>query len=73
MRTFSANIVTEFDRHFGAITCRELIGMDFAKPGEYQKFLESGVWKDKCEKYAAFMIERLYALEDQPPLFVQAP
>jgi hypothetical protein len=73
VRTFSANIVMEFDRHYGAINCRELIGMDFSKPGEYQKFLESGVWKDKCEKYVAFMIERLYALEDQPPLFVHAP
>jgi len=63
----------EFNRHFGGITCRELIGMDFSKPGEYQKFLESGIWKDKCEKYIEFMIETLYELETDRGLFAQAP
>ena len=46
--------------------------MDFSKPGEYQKFLESGTWKDKCEKYVEFMIDKLYDLEDDKGLFVQA-
>ncbi|RLC01946.1 MAG: hypothetical protein DRH90_15030, partial [Deltaproteobacteria bacterium] len=72
IRAFSAKIVTEFNRHFGDITCQGLIGMDFSKPGEYQKFLESGIWKDKCEKYVEFMIDRLYDLEDDKGLFVQA-
>ena len=73
IRAFSAKIVTEFNRQFGNITCRELIGMDFSKPGEYQRFLDSGVWKDKCEQYVAFMIDKLYELEDDRGLFVQAP
>ncbi|MBW2480056.1 MAG: C_GCAxxG_C_C family protein [Deltaproteobacteria bacterium] len=73
IRTLSATIVKEFNQNFGDITCRGLIGMDFSKPGEYQKFLESGVWKDKCVKYVEFMIEKLYGLEDQKQLFVQAP
>ena len=73
VRTFSANIVTEFNRHFGDITCRGLIGMDFAKSGEYQKFLESGIWKDKCVKYVEFMIDKLFELEKDSLLFVQAP
>ncbi len=72
IRTFSAKIAAEFNRHFGDITCRGLIGIDFSKPGEYQKFLESGIWKDKCEKYVTFLIEKLYALEDDRGLFVQA-
>jgi hypothetical protein len=46
--------------------------MDFSKPGEYQKFLKSRIWKDKCEKYVAFMIEKLYKLEVDRGLFVQA-
>ena len=73
IRTCSAKIVTEFNQHFGDITCRGLIGMDFSKPGVYQEFLQSGVWKDKCEKYVEFMIEKLYDLEDQKQLVVQAP
>jgi hypothetical protein len=73
IRAFSAKIVAEFKQHFGDIICRELIKMDFSKPGEYQKFLESGIWKDKCMKYAAFMIDRLYELERDRGLFVAAP
>jgi len=72
VRTFSAKIVTEFNRHFGNITCQGLIGVDFSKPGEYQRFLKSGIWKDKCEKYVEFMIDKLYELEDDRGLFVQA-
>ena len=73
IRAFSAKIISEFKQHFGDITCLGLIGMDFSKPGEYQKFQKSGIWKDKCEKYVEFMIDRLYELEDNKGLFVQAP
>ena len=72
IRAFSAKIVSEFNQHFGDITCRGLIDMDFSKPGEYQNFLESGIWKEKCEKYVEFMIDKLYALEEDKGLFVQA-
>ena len=72
IRAFSAKIVSEFNQHFGDITCQGLIGMDFSKPGVYQTFLESGIWKDKCEKYVEFMIEKLYELEEDRGLFVQA-
>ncbi len=73
IRMFSAQVVTEFKQKFGDINCQALIGMDFSKPGVYQQFLESGIWKDKCEKYVEFMIEKLYALEKDQGLFVQAP
>jgi len=72
IRIFSAKVVTEFNQQFGDITCQGLVNMDFSKPGEYQNFLASGIWKDKCEKYVAFMIEKLYALESDRGLFVQA-
>ncbi len=69
VRYYSGKIVSEFNQHFGDITCEGLIGIDFAKPGEYQKFLESGIWKEKCEKYVEFIIEKLYEFEDQKTLF----
>mgnify|MGYP001822093017 CR=1 FL=1 len=72
IRAFSAKIVSEFNQEFGDITCRNLIGMDFAKSGVYKDFLESGVWKEKCEKYVEFMIGKLYELETDKGLFVQA-
>jgi hypothetical protein len=71
VRGFAAQIVADFNREFGDITCRRLIGMDFSKPGVYREFLKSGIWKDKCEKYVEFMIGKLYELEKNRGLFVQ--
>lgn len=72
IRAFSARIVSEFNQHFGDITCQGLIKMDFSKPGVYKQFQDSGIWKDKCEKYVGFMIDKLYEFEDDRGLFVQA-
>jgi hypothetical protein len=72
IRAFSAKIVSEFNQHFGDITCQGLIKMDFSKPGVYKQFQDSGIWKDKCEKYVGFMIDKLYGLEEEKGLFVQA-
>ncbi|MBU2429988.1 MAG: C-GCAxxG-C-C family protein, partial [Proteobacteria bacterium] len=70
IRNFSGKLVNEFNQAFGDITCLGLIGMDFSKPGVYKEFLESGIWKEKCEKYMEFMIGKLYALEENKGLFV---
>jgi hypothetical protein len=64
-RHYSGKLVRSFTKQFGDITCRGLLGIDFSKPGEYQKFLESGAWKDKCEKYVQYIIEKLYEFEDE--------
>jgi hypothetical protein len=64
-RQYSGKLVRAFTKQFGDITCRGLLGIDFSKPSEYQKFRESGVWKDKCEKYIQYIIEKLYEFEDE--------
>jgi len=64
-REDASELVKEFAEKFGAITCRDLIGMDFSQPGVYQQFLESGVWKDKCVNYVQFVVEKLYALDEK--------
>jgi C_GCAxxG_C_C family probable redox protein len=64
-RHYSGKLVRHFTKQFGDITCRGLLGIDFSKPGEYQKFRESGVSKDKCEKYIQYIIEKLYEFEDE--------
>jgi hypothetical protein len=64
VRHSASKLVRDFTKQFGDITCRGLLGLDFSKPGEYQKFLESGVWKEKCEKYLQYTIEKLYEFED---------
>ena len=65
IRNHAGKLVRDFTKQFGDITCRGLLGLDFSKPGEYQKFLESGVWKEKCEKYVEYVIEKLYEFEDE--------
>jgi glutaredoxin 3 len=52
--------VGRFTETFSGLTCRQLVGYDFAAPGAYQEFLESGVWKEKCLEYVRFVTERVY-------------
>ena len=64
-RHYAGKLVRDFTKQFGDITCRGLLGLDFSKPDEYQRFRESGVWKEKCEKYVQYTIEKLYEFEDE--------
>ena len=64
-REDAGELVKSFADNFGAISCRELIGLDFSQPGVYQQFRESGIWKDKCDHYVQFVIEKLYELEER--------
>ena len=65
IRLYSAELVKSFNDRFGDINCGSLLGMDFSKPGEYQKFLVSGIWKEKCAKYVEFAVEKLYEFEER--------
>ncbi|MBN1572178.1 MAG: C_GCAxxG_C_C family protein [Deltaproteobacteria bacterium] len=61
-RQNAAEFVNLFRQEFGNITCSSLIGIDFSKPGEYKRFLDSKIWVDKCMKYAQFTVEKLIGL-----------
>jgi glutaredoxin 3 len=58
-------LVRGFKDEFGAISCRQLIGIDFSEPGEYRNFLESGIWQDKCLRYVQFVVERFYGFDQR--------
>jgi len=62
-RQHASEIVKSFTGKFGSITCLELVGIDFSEPGGYQQFQESGVWKEKCDNYVQFVIEKLYEMD----------
>jgi len=66
IRYNASRLAREFKETFGDITCAALIGIDFSKPGAYQAFHESGIWKDRCNNYVAFVIEKLYEFEHGP-------
>lgn len=61
----AAELLKSFREKFGAISCIDLVGIDFSKPGAYQEFQSSGVWQDKCDQYVKFVIEKLYDLEEK--------
>ena len=65
IRLQAGKLVGDFIQKFGDITCRGLLGLDFNVPGEYQKFRESGKPKDTCEQYVLYVIEKLYAFEQE--------
>ncbi len=62
-RQDASELVKSFVDKFGSISCFELVGIDFSKPGGYQQFQESGVRKEKCDNYVQFVIEKLYELD----------
>ncbi len=63
IRRHAAEFTQDFGATFGNITCRRLLEIDFSIPGEYRRFQKSGIWKDKCEKYVQYAIERLFEFE----------
>ena len=63
-REDAGQLVEGFKKQFGGMTCGGLLGIDFSEPGGYQKFQESGIWKDKCYKYIEYVVEKLYELDD---------
>jgi glutaredoxin 3 len=62
-RQDASELVRSFTQKFGTITCLDLVGIDFSKPGGYQEFQESGIWKEKCDHYVQFVLEKLYELD----------
>jgi len=62
-REEASKLVRDFSRKYGTIICRDLVGVDFSKPEEYQRFRDSGIAREKCDKYVQFVIERLYEME----------
>ena len=65
IRREASELVRSFTEKFGTIICRDLIGLDFSKPEEYRQFQESDIWKEKCDNYVQFVIEKLYELDER--------
>ena len=64
-RQDAGELVRSFTEKFGSIICRELLGFDFSDPESYRRFQESGIWKEKCDSYVQFVIEKLYELDEK--------
>jgi len=64
-RQDASEVVRSFTDKFGTIVCRDLLGFDFSDTEAARRFRESGIWKEKCDKYVQFTIEKLFELEQK--------
>lgn len=64
-RQDASELVRNFIEKYSALTCIDLLGLDFSQPGAYRQFQESGIWKEKCDNYIQFVIEKLYQLDER--------
>ncbi len=64
-REQASRLVRSFTETFGTIICRDLLGFDFADEASARQFRESGIWKEKCDKYVQYVIEKLYEFDEK--------
>jgi len=62
-RQDASELVRSFAQKFNNIICIDLVGVNFSQPEKFQQYLESGAWKEKCDGYVQFIIEKLYELD----------
>jgi C_GCAxxG_C_C family probable redox protein len=59
------HLIDGFEREFGAVDCRDLIGMELRAPGAHDAFLASGIWRDRCMHQVEFVVREMAALSDE--------
>jgi C_GCAxxG_C_C family probable redox protein len=64
-RQDASEVVRSFTDKFGTIICRDLLGFDFSDTEAARRFREEGIWREKCDKYVQFIIEKLYELDSR--------
>ena len=65
VRQDASEVVRTFTERFDTIICHDLLGFDFSDAEAARRFRESGLWKEKCDNYVQFTIEKLYELDDR--------
>lgn len=63
-RELVAGLMAEFQARHGAVTCRDLTGMDLRAPGVHQTFLAAGSWRTSCMDQIEFIVRRAAQLSD---------
>jgi C_GCAxxG_C_C family probable redox protein len=63
-RELVANLMDGFRQAYGAIDCRELVGLDLGAPGGHDAFIASWIWRDRCLRQVEFSVRALAPLAD---------
>jgi C_GCAxxG_C_C family probable redox protein len=59
---FSTELADTFRGRFGAIRCRDLLGLDLSKPEDLQIYREKGLWNTTCRNFIIEAAEIVYEL-----------
>jgi len=62
-RELVKDLMDRFEAEFGSTTCRGLLGLDLRKPGEHDRFIESGIWQTRCMAQIEFAVQHLAKLD----------
>lgn len=62
---FARRFGRDFTARFGHTDCRALIPYDLSTPEGSKAYYESGIWRDRCYKYAEYAVRTLF---EQDPL-----
>jgi C_GCAxxG_C_C family probable redox protein len=54
-----------FQREWGAVDCRTLVGCDIRTEEGHRAFIEKGLWRDLCMRQIAFAVRTLLPLADE--------
>jgi C_GCAxxG_C_C family probable redox protein len=48
---FSTELLKRFRKEYGELRCPALLGLDIAKPDDYEEFKKRNLWVHNCTKY----------------------
>ena len=60
-----AELYREFIKEFGSTDCKALSGCDFSMPDDVARYIESRVWKEKCDVYLRFVFEMCNSMAEE--------
>jgi C_GCAxxG_C_C family probable redox protein len=64
-RYLTQGMIEGFVERFGTVECRDLIGFDLRQPGEHERFIDSGIWRERCASQIEYATSRLAELASQ--------
>jgi len=63
-RELTARLMDGFTDEHGAVSCRDLIGIDLRAPGGHAAFIASGLWRDRCMRQIETVVRDAAPLAD---------
>ncbi len=61
-RLITARLIDAFEAEYGALDCRQLIGLELRGPGQHEAFIASGLWRERCMRQVEFAVRMLAPL-----------